>query len=56
MRSDNGETEDLFAEKFAKVTFRDYQNNTRLNVNNQNYQEQKIKRDRAMNYWQNTVN
>ena len=36
----------LFAEKFNKVVFRDFQNNTRLNIKNANYQEAKIKRER----------
>ena len=29
----------LFAEKFNKVRFRDFQNNTRLNINNAEYAE-----------------
>ena len=50
------ETKDeLFAEKFSKFTVRDYQNNTRMDIKNHDYAAQKIKRDRAMNYWQNNV-
>ncbi len=29
-----GASEDLFAEKFLKVTFRDYSNNTRMDIKN----------------------
>lgn len=29
-----GSSEDLFAEKFLKVTFRDYSNNTRMDIKN----------------------
>lgn len=29
-----GNSEDLFAEKFLKVTFRDYSNNTRMDIKN----------------------
>jgi hypothetical protein len=28
------QTDDLFAERFSKVSFRDYQNNTRLDIKN----------------------
>ena len=45
----------LFAEKFNKVTFRDFTNNTRLNINNIEYAEAKVKRDRQINYWKNNV-
>lgn len=45
----------LFAEQFNKVAFRDFQNNTRLNIKNANYQEAKIKRERQINYWKNNV-
>ena len=38
-------------EKFQKVRFRDYKDNTRLNINNVNYASMKEKRDRANNYW-----
>jgi hypothetical protein len=31
-----GCSEDLFAEKFLKVTFRDYSNNTRMDIKNVN--------------------
>ena len=45
----------LFAEKFAKVTFRDFTNNTMFSVKNGNFQERKAKRDRMMNYWHKNV-
>lgn len=45
----------LFAEEFSKFQVRDYSNNTRMNIKNQDYASQKLKRDRAMNYWQNQV-
>lgn len=32
--SHGGASEDLFAEKFLKVTFRDYTNNTRMDIKN----------------------
>lgn len=32
--SHGGASEDLFAEKFLKVTFRDYSNNTRMDIKN----------------------
>ena len=47
--------DDLFAEKFNKFTVREYSNNTRMNIKNQDYAAQKEKRDRAINYWQNNV-
>ena len=53
--SDNGQGEDLFAEKFLKVTFRDYSNNTRMDIKNVDLKNQKIKRDRMLAYWQNNV-
>ena len=45
----------LFKERFNKVTFRDFTHNTRLNINNNNYQDQKVKRDRQISYWKNNV-
>ena len=46
----------MFLERFNKVTFRDFTHNTRLNINNNNYQEQgKVKRDRQISYWRNIV-
>ena len=55
-RPENPHNEFLsFAEKFNKVTFRDFQNNTRLNINNIEYAEAKVKRDRQMSYWKNNV-
>ncbi len=53
--SDNGQGEDLFAEKFLKVTFRDYSNNTRMDIKNVDLKNQQIKRDRMLAYWQNNV-
>jgi len=47
--------EELFAEKFNNVKFRDFHDNTRLNINNQDYKEQKEKRDRAVKYWKDRV-
>jgi hypothetical protein len=47
--------EELFAEKFNNVKFRDFHDNTRLNINNKDYQEQKEKRDRAVKYWKDRV-
>jgi hypothetical protein len=47
--------DELFAEKFVKVTFRDFSNNTRLDIKNVELKANKIKRDRAINYWQNNV-
>ena len=46
---------DLFAEKFNKVTFRDFSNNTRMDIKNAELKEKQVKRDRAINYWQNNV-
>ena len=45
----------MLMERFNKVTFRDFQDNTRLNINNSNYAEQKVKRDRQISYWKNNV-
>ena len=45
----------MFLERFNKMTFRDFTDNTRLNIKNGNYQEQKVKRDRQINYWKNNV-
>lgn len=47
--------EDLFAEKFGKVVFRDFQNNTRMDIKNVDLKNQQIKRDRMMEYWQHNV-
>ena len=47
--------DEVLAEQFSKVRFREFQNNTRLNTNNVNYASQNEKRDRAINYWQNRV-
>lgn len=46
---------ELFSEKFNNFKVRDYSNNTRMNIKNHNYSQQKEKRERAMNYWQNQV-
>ncbi|CDW76409.1 UNKNOWN [Stylonychia lemnae] len=46
---------DLFAERMSKINFREYANNTRLNINNISYANQKDKRDRAMKYWKSRV-
>eukprot|EP00347_Sterkiella_histriomuscorum_P015643 403356248 len=46
---------DLFAEKMSKINFREYSNNTRLNINNIDYANQKVKRDRALKYWKSRV-
>lgn len=46
---------ELFAEKFSKFSVRDYSNNTRMNIKNQDYANMRQKRDRAINYWQNQV-
>lgn len=48
-------TEELFAEKFVKVTFRDFSNNTRMDIKGVDLKAHKIKRDRAIQYWQNNV-
>ena len=45
----------MFRERFNKVTFRDFTHNTRLNINNNDYQAQKVKRDRQISYWKNNV-
>lgn len=45
----------LFAEEFNKFKVRDYSNNTRMNIKNQDYANMRAKRDRAINYWQNQV-
>ena len=39
----------------AKFQLRDIPANSRLNINNSNYLEQKIKRDRQISYWKNNV-
>jgi hypothetical protein len=48
-------SEDLFAERFVKVTFRDFTNNTRMDIKNVDLKKGAVKRDRAMRYWQNNV-
>jgi len=40
--------EELFAEKFVKVTFRDFSNNTRMDIKNVDLKAQQVKRDRAI--------
>ena len=47
--------EELFAEKMNKFTVRSFQNNTRMNIKNQDYLAQQAKRDRMVSYWQNQV-
>jgi hypothetical protein len=47
--------EDLFAEKFVKVSFRDFSNNTRMDIKNVDLKNQQQKRDRMLSYWQNNV-
>lgn len=46
---------EIFAERLNKVTFRDFSNNTRMDIKNVDLKAQQIKRDRAINYWQNNV-
>jgi hypothetical protein len=46
---------DLFAERFSKMSFRNYQNNTRLDIKGSELKANKIKRDRAQAYWYNNV-
>lgn len=43
--------DELFAEKFHKVTFRNFSNNTRMDIKNVDLKAQQVKRDRAINYW-----
>lgn len=43
--------DDLFAEKFVKVSFRDYSNNTRMDIKNVDFKQNQVKRDRMLNYW-----
>jgi len=47
--------EELFGEKFTKVTFRDFHNNTRFDIKNVDLKNQQNKRDRMLNYWHNNV-
>jgi hypothetical protein len=54
-RDSDREVEELFAEKFIKVSFRDYSNNTRMDIKNVDHRSQQIKRDRMMHYWHNNV-
>jgi hypothetical protein len=44
-------SEDLFAERFQKVTFRDFAANTRMDIKNVDLRNQQIKRDRMIAYW-----
>lgn len=46
-----GQGDELFAERFSKFSVRDFQNNTRMNINNVNYAAAWEKRDRAIRYW-----
>jgi len=41
-----------FAEQFSKYKLRDYKDNTRMNIKNQDYQNQSAKRERMVKYWQ----
>jgi hypothetical protein len=43
--------EDSFAERFSKFSVRDFQNNTRMNIKNQDWAVQQHKRDRMVSYW-----
>jgi len=52
---DNTGGEELFAEKFNKVTFRNFKGTTRLQIKGVDLQQKKANRDRAINYWQNNV-
>lgn len=45
----------MLMERVNKVKFRDFHDNTRLNINNGNYLEQKVKRERQISYWKNNV-
>jgi hypothetical protein len=47
--------EELFAEKFIKVSFRNYTKNTRMDIKNVDHRKQQVKRDRMLNYWHNNV-
>jgi len=38
-----------------KITFRDFSNNTRMDIKNVELKSKQIKRDRAINYWQRNV-
>ena len=40
-----------FAERFAKFTVREFKNNTRMNIKNIDYANQRKKRERAISYW-----
>ena len=43
--------DELFAEKLAKVKFRDFTSNTRMDIKNVLLKKNQVKRDRALNYW-----
>jgi hypothetical protein len=47
----NLQRDELFAEKLAKVKFRDFTANTRLDIKNVALKSNQVKRDRALNYW-----
>lgn len=55
LNNSTANSDDLFAEKFVKVTFRDFSNNTRMDIKNVDLKNKQIKRDRAMQYWKNNV-
>jgi hypothetical protein len=42
---------EIFAERLHKVNFRDFTNNTRMDIKNVDLKAKQIKRDRAINYW-----
>lgn len=46
---------EIFAERFNKIHFRDFTNNTRMDIKNTMLKQQQVKRNRAINYWQNNV-
>ena len=48
-------SEELFAEKLGQFRVREYKDNTRLNIKNIDYAQQKEKRDRAINYWSQNI-
>ena len=55
MFNSTNDNPELFAERYSKFSVRDFKNNTRLNINNNEYQAQWPKRDRAIQYWQDQV-
>lgn len=46
---------EIFAERLSKVQHRQFTNNTRMDIKNTDLNQQQIKRNRAINYWQNRV-